>query len=122
MLSAEVSGPVGAAPAASHEERAELVGDLLAEVVAQIEAMGGTVSSVSGQGLVALFGAPEGHEDDPERALRAALRSMRASGGQEGTFACGLASRPGLRSWVGSGAGLAATTAPSGTSSVWRGR
>ncbi|MGO9657830.1 MAG: AAA family ATPase [Acidimicrobiales bacterium] len=106
VLSAEVSGPVGAAPAASHEERAELVGDLLAEVVAQIEAMGGTVSSVSGQGLVALFGAPEGHEDDPERALRAALRSMRASGGQRGDLCLrfGVETGPALVGRVGGGA------------------
>jgi adenylate cyclase len=106
VLSAEVSGPGGAAPVASHEEQVELVAELLAEVVAQIEAMGGTVSSVSGQCLVALFGAPEGHEDDPERALRAALRSIRASGGRRGDLCLrfGVETGPALAGRVGGGA------------------
>jgi tetratricopeptide (TPR) repeat protein len=34
---------------------------------------------VSGAGLQALFGAPEAHEDDPERAVRAGLSSLRAT-------------------------------------------
>ena len=61
------------------EDLRELVGGALAEVVAQVEALGGTVSAVSGTGLVALFGAPEAHEDDPERALRAAFRCVNAT-------------------------------------------
>jgi tetratricopeptide (TPR) repeat protein len=47
-------------------------------VIGHVEALGGTVSSVSGAGLVAIFGAPDAHEDDPERALRAAFRSVRS--------------------------------------------
>ena len=58
----------------------EVIGGALAQVLAQIEALGGTVTSVSGAGLVALFGAPESHEDDPERALRAAFRAVAAAG------------------------------------------
>ena len=56
------------------------MGGALAQVLAQIEALGGTVTSVSGAGLVALFGAPESHEDDPERALRAAFRAVAVAG------------------------------------------
>ena len=48
-------------------------------MIAHIEALGGTVTSVSGSGLVALFGAPESHEDDPERALRASFRIVSGS-------------------------------------------
>ena len=40
-------------------------------MIAEVEGLGGTVTFVSGAGLVALFGAPEAHEDDPERAVRA---------------------------------------------------
>ena len=47
-------------------------------VVNEVEALGGVVISVSGGGLQALFGAPETHEDDPERAVRAAFRAMSA--------------------------------------------
>ena len=38
------------------------------------------VTSVSGAGLAALFGAPETHEDDPERVVRAAFRMLSAIG------------------------------------------
>ena len=48
-------------------------------MIAEVEALGGTVISVSGRGLEAMFGAPEAHEDDPERALRAAFRALTAT-------------------------------------------
>jgi predicted ATPase/class 3 adenylate cyclase len=37
-----------------------------------VRRFGGTVSSVMGDAIMALFGAPMSHEDDPERAVRAA--------------------------------------------------
>ena len=43
---------------------------LLAEVVYQYE---GTIDKFTGDGLMALFGAPVAHENSPERAIRAAL-------------------------------------------------
>jgi class 3 adenylate cyclase/tetratricopeptide (TPR) repeat protein len=39
----------------------------------ELEAYGGTVEKFIGDAVVALFGAPVAHEDDPERAVRAAL-------------------------------------------------
>ncbi len=39
----------------------------------EIERHGGTVEKFVGDAVVALFGAPQAHEDDPERAVRAAL-------------------------------------------------
>jgi class 3 adenylate cyclase len=48
----------------------------VAEVFTRVEAMGGTVTAASGAGLAALFGAPVAHEDDPERAVRAALQAV----------------------------------------------
>src|SRR5713226_2841929 len=40
---------------------------------AELEAFGGTVEKFIGDAVVALFGAPVAHEDDPERAVRAAM-------------------------------------------------
>ncbi len=44
----------------------------------QLEHYGGTVEKFIGDAVMALFGAPVAHEDDPERAVRAAL-SIRAA-------------------------------------------
>jgi class 3 adenylate cyclase len=39
----------------------------------ELERHGGTVEKFIGDAVMALFGAPTAHEDDPERAIRAAL-------------------------------------------------
>ncbi|HEY7265969.1 MAG TPA: AAA family ATPase [Trebonia sp.] len=79
VLFAEVAAPAGLAGALGLEALREVVGGSLAAVIAEVEALGGTVISVSGRGLEAMFGAPEAHEDDPERALRAAFRALTAT-------------------------------------------
>ena len=43
-------------------------------LVADVTAFGGRVDKILGDGILALFGAPVAHEDDAERAVRAALR------------------------------------------------
>lgn len=48
---------------------------LLVEIVYKYE---GTVDKFTGDGLIALFGAPVAHENDPERALRASLEMLQA--------------------------------------------
>ena len=50
------------------------VSDAVARMVLAVEAFGGTVKDLAGDGVLALFGAPVAHEDDPERAIRAGLR------------------------------------------------
>jgi len=44
----------------------------------QVEAHGGKVEKLMGDGVFAVFGVPAAHEDDPERAVRAALRLQEA--------------------------------------------
>jgi adenylate cyclase len=51
----------------------EVINDCLRRAVAVVDQHGGSVNKLTGDGLLALFGAPMAHEDDPARALRAAL-------------------------------------------------
>ena len=44
----------------------------------EIESYGGTVEKFIGDAVMAVFGAPTSHEDDPERAVRAGLRILDA--------------------------------------------
>ena len=49
-------------------------------LVADVTAFGGRVDKIVGDAIVALFGAPVAHEDDAERAVRAALRMQQTLG------------------------------------------
>jgi adenylate cyclase len=50
-----------------------ILNQFFTEMVAAVEAEGGIVKQFTGDGVMALFGAPISHRDDPERAVRAAL-------------------------------------------------
>ena len=100
VLFAEVAAPAGLAVTLGLEALRNLVGGSLATVIAEVEGLGGTVTSVSGRGLQAMFGAPEAHEDDPERAVRAAYRAIAATTAARtaaGATAAGAAETLGLR-------------------------
>jgi class 3 adenylate cyclase/tetratricopeptide (TPR) repeat protein len=51
-----------------------VIGAGVDRMVAAAEAFGGSARTPEGDGGLVLFGAPVAHEDDPERAVRAALR------------------------------------------------
>src|SRR5213078_2298022 len=56
------------------EQVKNLVDSCFERLVADVKAFGGRVDKIVGDEVVALFGAPVAHEDDAERAVRAALR------------------------------------------------
>jgi class 3 adenylate cyclase len=56
----------------------ELMHGILHILESEINRFGGEVSQFRGDGLVAFFGATSAHEDDPERAVLAALSMQRA--------------------------------------------
>jgi len=119
VLFAEVAAPTGLAGTLGLEALRDLVGGSLATVIAEVEALGGTVTSVSGRGLQAMFGAPEAHEDDPERAVRAAYRAMSATAAAAtaaATAAAGAADTLGLRIGVESGPAVVGPTCQCPTS------
>src|SRR5262249_3769506 len=57
----------------SPEDRAERIGEIMRTAEATITAYGGTVQRLAGDGVLAFFGTPQAHENDPERAILAAL-------------------------------------------------
>ena len=59
----------------------ELMNRILHILESEINRFGGEISQFRGDGLVAFFGATAAHEDDPERAILAALSMQRAFDG-----------------------------------------
>ena len=57
-----------------------LQNELFDELTEAVESYGGFVDKFVGDALLALFGAPAAHEDDPERALRASLDMLVRAG------------------------------------------
>ncbi len=59
------------------EQVKNLVDNCFERLVADIAAYGGQVDKIVGDAILALFGAPTAHEDDAERAVRAAMAMQR---------------------------------------------
>jgi ABC-type oligopeptide transport system substrate-binding subunit/class 3 adenylate cyclase len=73
-LFADVVGSTALAERLDPEDVKLVVGEAVARMVGEVESLGGHVKDLAGDGVLAFFGAPTTREDDPERALLAALR------------------------------------------------
>ena len=74
----DLVGSTGISAQLDAEEWRDLVGAYLDAASAAVTEMGGHVAKKLGDGLMALFGYPVAHENDAERAARAALAIQRA--------------------------------------------
>ncbi|SDI51429.1 Predicted ATPase [Bradyrhizobium sp. Rc2d] len=73
VLFADLSGFTAMSERLDPEVMQTLQNQLFEELTAAVQSFGGFVDKFIGDALLALFGAPTAHEDDPERAVRAAL-------------------------------------------------
>jgi DNA-binding SARP family transcriptional activator len=83
VLFADVDEPVGEAGERDPEDVSSMLERHLERVRAEVASFGGTVEHTIGGTTMAVFGVPHTREDDPERAVRAALaiRDALAGGG-----------------------------------------
>jgi class 3 adenylate cyclase/tetratricopeptide (TPR) repeat protein len=72
-LFADLVGFTGRAEQLDPEDVRAMLSPYYGRLRSELERFGGTVEKFIGDAVVALFGAPLAHEDDPERAVRAAL-------------------------------------------------
>ena len=114
ILFADVTGSTGLGERLDPERLQELMGTYFGAMREEIEAEGGTVEKFIGDAVMAAFGVPVAHEDDPARALRAALRMRRrlAEVNEDLRARFGLALE--IRTGVNTGEVLAATNADPG--------
>jgi class 3 adenylate cyclase/tetratricopeptide (TPR) repeat protein len=74
VLFADLVGFTSLSESSDPEQVKNLVDSCFERLVHDIDEFGGKVDKIIGDAILALFGAPVAHEDDAERAVRAALR------------------------------------------------
>ena len=78
VLFADLSGYTAVAERMDPEAVKRLIDRTLGRLKLEVDRHGGTVDKFIGDNVMAVFGAPVAHEDDAERAVRAALGMQRA--------------------------------------------
>ena len=80
MLFCDVSGSTAAAEKLDPEEWAEIMNGAFTNLIEPVYRYEGTLARLMGDAILAFFGAPIGHEDDPQRAVLAGLDIIDAIG------------------------------------------
>ena len=83
-LFCDLVGFTAGSESADPEDVDRMLAAYFAAARAEVERHGGVVEKFIGDAVVGVFGVPAAHEDDPERAVRAALRIVEAAAGLEG--------------------------------------
>ncbi len=78
VLCADLAGFTALSTTLDPEELREIQQAYFAAVTPPIHKRGGVVEKYIGDAVLAVFGLPQAHEDDPERAVRAALEMQSA--------------------------------------------
>ncbi|MBN9388511.1 MAG: tetratricopeptide repeat protein [Chloroflexi bacterium] len=82
------------------EKVTQVMNMVFTRLTEKIVDLGGSIDKYAGDNIMARFGAPEAHEDDPERAVRASLEMQaelrKISGELQTTYGFGLDMRIGL--------------------------
>ncbi len=95
VLFADLSGFTALSERSDPEEMRSMVDGCMKEMGEVVQRFGGSVDKVIGDALMAVFGAPVAHEDDSERAVRAALEIQRRASEEAEVFG-GLCVRIGI--------------------------
>src|SRR5438067_3640261 len=77
VLFADIAGSTAIAERLDPEDWTTLIGEAFQRMNRTVERYGGTIARLMGDGVLAFFGAPTAHEDDPERAVRCGLDMVR---------------------------------------------
>jgi len=73
MLFCDVRGSTAIAETLDPEEWMDIMNDAFERLIAPVHRYEGTVARLMGDAILAFFGAPTAHEDDPQRAVMAGL-------------------------------------------------
>lgn len=76
MLFCDLQGSSAAAEHLDPEDWADIMNGAFEHLIAPVYRYEGTLARLMGDAILAFFGAPIGHEDDPERAVRAGLEIL----------------------------------------------
>ena len=79
VLFADVVNSTGLAESLDPEDWTEIMNGAFEHLTGPVRRYDGTVGRLMGDGMLAFFGAPSGHEDDPQRAVLAGLEIVAAT-------------------------------------------
>src|SRR5437870_6361879 len=100
VLFADLVGFTGLSETRDPEQVKNLVDRCFERLAADVTSYGGRVDNIVGDAMVALFGAPLAHEDDAERAVRAALQMVDSVAGLASGLGADLRLRVGVNTGV----------------------